>query len=107
MNPCLLGLVHVTCVVNAVTLDICRTLAPHGGRILHIYIVSTFLNEQLNCPELAIAILPHQPGVQLAFTGPNCHGSMAPERSLPYVVKYTSYCLHTNLIVIDTTTWKN
>ena len=61
-------LYHVTCVVNAVTLDICRTLAPHGGRILH-YIVSTFLNEQLNCPELAFAILPvdlrHQPGVRI------------------------------------------
>ena len=35
------------------------------------------------------------------------HGWVTPKRSFWKVFKYTSLCLHTNLIMIDTTTWKN
>ena len=35
------------------------------------------------------------------------HGWVTPKRSFWKVFKYTSLCSYTNLIMIDTTTWKN
>lgn len=63
---------------------------------------------ETNIPEAwEIISLAHQPARQLTYTIQNCHGWVTLERRFRNIDKYVSYCLHTNLIMIDTPLWKN